>query len=107
MKPSLASISAHYNAARADAIALLEQRARAVMRAHPECKEFICCMGSAFFVVNCPEAIDGEDNVTPGDRGAPAYMEPVAELLDEWDKYLKLTGEGFRFTARGPIVRDW
>ncbi len=105
--PTLAQIAASYDQARALAITLLEHRARAVMRSHRNCAEFICCMGSAFFVVKRAGALDGEINVDPCDSYAPAYMGRVAELINEWDDYLKLTGEGFRFTADGPVNRNW
>ncbi len=106
---TMASIERYYNAARLAAITLLEQRARAVMRAHPNCTEFVCAMGSATFTVNRPGAIDGEISVDPCGSfdNPPAYMAPVAEVLDEWDRVLKLTGEGFRFAATGPVRRNW
>ena len=100
---TLAQIAASYEQARQMAVNLLEYRARAVMRAHPNCKEFLCAMGSAFFVVKRPGAIEGEINVSPYDSDAPAYMASVAEVINKWDNVLGLTGEGFRFTADGPI----
>lgn len=35
------------------------------------------------------------------------YMSPVVRLLKKWDEILKLTGEPMRFTATGPVIRNW
>lgn len=87
------------------ALALLEQRARAVLRRNPQLKEFVMAMGSAHF-----EAHDGEQVgicMSPWSHDYRKYTRPVDEVLDDFDDVLKLTGTPMRFTADGPVVTDW
>ncbi len=38
----------------------------------------------------------------------PTYAMPFTRMMDEFDDMeLKITGEPIRFTAQGPIVREW
>lgn len=91
-------IAKHYNAAFNVAIELIEKRARAILRKHPNLSEFISAMGTWGFIPKDKDAWTRDDL---------KYMKPVADIYDEWDDYLKLSGEPMRFTAHGPVVRDW
>lgn len=48
------------------------------------------------------------------DEHPTVYDEPryiansrLARFINKWDEYLKITGEPMRFTADGPVVREW
>lgn len=94
MSRGSALIDFHFNQAVASALAELERRARKELRSNPELDEFVMCMGSHFFT---------KEGTVFHDYEAPA----VDSLIDEWDTYLRLTGVPMRFTADGPIRRDW
>jgi len=92
-------IEFHFHKAESIALALLEQRARKILSRHTNLSEFVMCMGSAFFVNRHGEIIHLSD--------APKYCNPVIAILDEWDRYLHLTGTSMRFTATGSVVTEW
>jgi hypothetical protein len=79
------------------ALALIEKKARKIMREHLNIQEFVMAMGGWNFWY-----YDG--NQVPSDL---KYLEPVRKIFDEWDDYLKLTGTPMRFTAEGLIRTDW
>jgi len=90
----IAKLKHHYSHAETIALEILEKRARKILRQHPNLKEFVMGMGMASFGDHKGEVVEA------------AYMEPVFSFLFEWDS-LKLTGEAMRFTADGPVVRNW
>lgn len=90
------AIQRHYQAAYDTALELIEKRARVILRKHRNLTEFLSAMGAWFFIDK------NGDTFTEFE-----YMKPVADIYDEWDEYLKLSGEPMRFTADGPIIRDW
>lgn len=90
------AIQLHYQAATDVALELIEKRARVILRKHRNLTEFLSAMGAWFF-------IDKNGNTLT----ELEYMKPVADIYDEWDEYLKLSGEPMRFTADGPVIRDW
>ena len=94
------SISQHYQAARRLALSKLIAAARKILQDHPNLDEFILAMGVAMFTVKDNPLV----NLHLSER---KYFRPVERLIDEWDDYLRLTGEGIRFRARGKIVRRW
>lgn len=94
---TLKDVDKHYRQARDIAMQLIEQRARRILVTHPNLDEFIMGMGSWFFTRK-----GGEIIVDP-----LGYMKPISDIIDEWDAYLKLTGEPMRFTAEGETVTDW
>lgn len=79
------------------ALELLEHKARVILKAHPNLQEFVMAMGTFFFTDR-----DGHPVNNP-----PWYMQPVHDLIDDWDRRLCLTGAPMRFTATGPIRHDW
>jgi hypothetical protein len=90
-------IKLFYNAARRQALRLVETRARAILATDPELHEFIMAMGIWTFT----RKHDGETMQTR------TQFDSVRELIDEWDEVLKLTGEPMRFTAKGHRRRTW
>lgn len=83
--------------ARTQALALIEECARAAMRANPKLHEFIMAMGTWFFVDATGKVIDG----------TPRNVRRLANIIDEFDGTLRLSGHPMRFTADGPVVTDW
>ena len=100
--PNTNTVAKHYNKARQIALNLIVLRARRILKKHKNLKEFVMAMGSATFHDQKGDAVF---NYTTG-RG-PIYMDPVYQLIEDWDDYLKLTGEPMRFCATGRILRDW
>jgi len=86
------------------ALALIEQRARAILTAHPNLDEFVMGMGAWIFTKR-----NSEDDISTVYREfIPAYAMPFTRMMDEFDDLeLKVTGEPMRFTAKGPVVRMW
>lgn len=83
-------------------LAAVERLARKAMKRHPKLEEFTMAMGAWFFSVPDRRRTVGADEADefPG-------MLKLREFLEEWDDVLKLTGTPMRFTADGPVVRDW
>lgn len=77
----------------------LERRARVAMRRDPSAVEFVMGMGAVFFRMK-----NGKDADYTTSRPA---LRPVFDLLAEWDDYLHLTGTPMRFTADGPVIKEW
>ena len=78
------------------ALALIEHRARKILKAHPNSlHEFVMGMGSAFFtdMEKCPTR--------------PKYANPVFDIIAEFDEILHLTGNPMRFTATGEKRTNW
>jgi hypothetical protein len=93
-EPTEADVQHHYDKARAAALFLVEKIARQALREHPEYIEFCMSMGCWGFV----------------DQKMYSWMEvsePLLDLFEKWDDSLKLSGEPMRFTADGPVRREW
>lgn len=86
------------------ALSLIERQARKILVAHPSLDEFVMAMGGWLFTRR-----DIQDDISTVYREyIPAYAMPFTRMMDEFDRLeLKVTGEPMRFTARGPIVREW
>lgn len=91
-------IQKHLDAAYAVAVKEYERMAREIMRKHPNLVEFMNGMGRVFFVDKNGDMIHTNDR---------SYLSPIDDFLCEWDEQLHLTGDPMRFTADGPVVRDW
>lgn len=104
-------IAKHYHAASKLALTLVEKHARQILRDHNKLDEFVMAMGGWFFTYKVG-AVDSQGIVIePGmDRiihETLDYMEPVTNIMCEWDDYLKITGEPVRFTAHGTRITHW
>lgn len=108
--PTPADIAQFFSHAETAALTLIEQRARQILQAHPNLKEFVMCMGSAQFTLKKPMPFRNclsVDSFSAWNDHFPRYLKPVFDLIDEWDSVLKLTGTPMRFTATGPKITDW
>lgn len=96
-------IETYYDQASADASAFVEQEARALLHKHPCLQEFVMGMGLWSFSTQ-----SGESHL-PGFYTTPKYItnSRLGKFINQWDEYLKITGEPMRFTADGPVVREW
>lgn len=98
---SLDDLQHHYDRARSIGLAIIEREARKVLKDDPTIKEFVMAMGSATFTC----LYDGGEELL--------HVEDVDSsldlkfILDEWDDVFKFTGEPMRFTATGPVRREW
>lgn len=100
MKPSN-KIQKLVDEARDLALNYVEEQARKILRQHPNLTEFVMAMGSCTFST----VINGrEDNLGLEDR---AYFKPLQDFIWEWNDILGILGEPMRFTADGPVIREW
>lgn len=82
------------------AFALIEMKARKLLQAH-NLNEFVMAMGGWLFTRK-----DSLDDISSD--CLPAYARPFARMMDEFDHMeMKVTGEPMRFTANGPVIRNW
>lgn len=92
-----------------NASVFVEEQARAILKKHPNLHEFVMAMGSWFFTTKRSK----DRTLLPGEHAVlhdePSYIKNsrLASFIAEWDEYLKITGEPMRFTADGPVVRNW
>lgn len=102
---SVKDVKEHYQKASDAASAFVEQEARAILRKHSNLREFVMAMGGWFFTLKKADATDEH----PVLNDQPRYIakSKLAHFITEWDEYLKITGEPMRFTADGPVVRNW
>jgi hypothetical protein len=109
----LKDIEIQYGKASDIALGLIEQRARAILRKKKNLNEFVMGMGVINFTDKNGEIVDHNHQTGYDEYLDQSYYEPfrwakpVTDILDEWDDYLKLTGTPMRFTADGPIIRQW
>ena len=71
--------------------------ARQTLKADPTIKEFVMGMGTWFFN-DADGIIHDEDD---------KRFHALEEFISKWDNHLRITGEPMRFTANGPIIRNW
>jgi hypothetical protein len=106
-------VEEHYMLASTEAALFVEEHARLILQRHPCLHEFVMAMGTWFFTKKKSHSrslVPGEhEMVHPTDYDAPKYIAKgkLARFINEWDEYLKITGEPMRFTADGPVVREW
>jgi len=101
-------IKRYYERSRREALKELELRARKAMKKHVAIKEFVMAMGTAYFVCRS----EGQEVLLSFEEEAENFpyakaLRPTLDLIAEWDDYLKLTGTPMRFTADGPVVKEW
>lgn len=84
------TIAVHYDQAVSEALSLVEQSALVILRKHSNIQDFTMGMGTAFFTDRNGEMMEVRN-----------YMRPVFLILEEWDRYLKLTGEFMIITSNG------
>lgn len=87
------------------ASAFVEQEARAILRGHSNLHEFI--MGMGIWCFTLVKADGSDDHPTINDEPRYVSHSRLARFISKWDEYLKITGEPMRFTADGPVVREW
>jgi len=95
-----AQIEYHYQQACEIALKEVERRARLAMREGPRLIEFVNAMGISFFTTE-------EDGYAEENLIKYPAAKPTMDLICEWDQYLKLSGCPMRFTADGPVERNW
>lgn len=96
-------IEALFNQAVAIGLKHVETIARDILKTHPELTEFTMAMGSYTFTESRPDNAVGIE--LGGDERD--FFKPLFDFMNDWDKYLKLTGSPMRFTADGPVVTEW
>ena len=110
---TLEDVDRHYQKACNAALALIEERARAIMRKNPDIDHFTMAMGSWFFWGKDDRQVEVYDEhyhatgTIVFTYTAKEWAKPLCDVFEEWDEHLKLTGVPMRFTADGPVVRDW
>jgi hypothetical protein len=88
----------------ADALELIQSKARKILIAHNDLDEFVMGMGSWLFT----RKKDGADISTVYREDIPTFALPFCRMMDEFDDLeMKVTGESMRFTATGPVVYSW
>lgn len=98
-----ADLQAAYDRARSIGLFLVEKYAREVLRAKDGLAEFVVM----------PDALFPAAKVfftTPlGHQALVKYEDAkgLVDLLERWDGLLNLTSEPMRFTADGPVRREW
>lgn len=100
-EPDEKDLEKAYNRARSIGLFLVEKYAREVLRDHDWLDEFVMAMGVSNFTVHEHDFGVSISEAT-GETGSE-----LQTLLDNWDDVLKLTGEPMRFTATGPVRREW
>lgn len=90
-----ADLEKAYTKARTIGLALVEKYAREALRKAPEFEEFVMSNRTWGFTPHASDFIWME------------VSEPLLDLFQKWDGVLKLTGEPMRFTADGPVRREW
>jgi hypothetical protein len=91
-------VNEFYGKACSAAEEIVVELARGILRKRPDLDEFIMAMGTADF-------FNKEKNWVELDSH-PDFRK-LYEFISAWDRVLKITGMPMRFTADGPIVRDW
>lgn len=102
----------HYDIAVSLALKEVEKEARKILFEHSRYKEFIMAMGSCFFTTaEKGETVDLLRQVYRNGGYSYEltyrYFGQLQKIFDEWNPYLKLTGEPMRFTATGKMIKDW
>ncbi len=116
VNPMLCEVAVHYYKACELASAKVEEMARQILSEHKELDEFIMAMGSYFFTYKSKkrknEYLSGYTQKMNSSwnyyyEDSEPFLIPLNKFIDEWDNYLKITGDGMRFTATGVKVTDW
>lgn len=96
-------IQRHYNTAVKLAMEEVERLARLAMSQDPVLEEFIMGMGTFGFA----ERLYPKQTIYHDDPKKHPAIKPLWDFIEEWDRYMCLTGNAMRFTATGPVVREW
>ena len=89
-------VQRHYRAAEEWALVFVEQEARKILTKHTRLEEFIIAMGRFEFIWKDHSRYEW-----------PKYANRLRDFIEKWDDELHLTGEPMRFTASGPVRKDW
>ena len=99
------SINYHYQKAADMALAVVEKKARAILRQHSNLDEFIMCMGGWCFTRKDKDATGYSMIIHESEKDeGPKYMAGLRKFIDEWDPYLRMTGAPMRFRAEGKWI---
>jgi hypothetical protein len=82
---------------RKEALAWVEDKARAILQDNPNLKEFVMGMGTWFLT-------DTEGEIL---HRIPSYAKEMENKILEFDRMVGILGVPMRFTARGKTVTDW
>ena len=92
-------INAYLKKAASIGLNVIEKTARNILLKHTNLEWFVMAMGTAFFV-------DKQGN-TYNTYNSKEYMNPVWDILDEFDRILFLSGNPMKFTATGEKITNW
>ena len=107
------SVSSQYEKACDNALKVVEILARKIMTDNPDFCDFCMAMGSWSFSYEVGSFNEFmEENRTSRKLVEKDLFEfefeELDEFINEWDRYLKLTGNPVRIdNAKAPIVTDW
>ena len=93
-EPTEADLEHAYNRAKSIGLFLVEKYARTLLREQEWLEEFIMENGEFYFLT------------TEGEVANANQLSNLARLIDKWD-VLRLADGTMRFTATGPIRREW
>lgn len=94
-------IHAFITAAFKTGIEFIEIEARKILIEHPSLDEFVMAMGAATFTIKNDRRIN---SLWLDER---EYFDELNQFINEFDQTLHFTGSPMRFTATGPVVKDW
>lgn len=102
----------HYAAAGRCASREVARLARKALRDHAELNEFVMAMGGWFFTLKEGEMDKMGLAATPGndiihDCADDPRFKDIEAFISQWDSELGITGEPMKFTAAGPVCREW
>lgn len=105
-EPTEADLEKAYNKAQSIGLFLVEKYARQLMREDPQWEEFIVDANDWGFRMSKKRryelfASGGKDTLFR------ASSLPLSSLIQKWNGVYKLTSEPMRFTADGPVRREW
>lgn len=96
-EPTEVDLEKAYNKARSIGLFLVEKYARQILR--EKANEF------AEFLIDADGVWAFLDHNEREHRWAK--IQPLYDLMDRWDDRFQFTGQGMRFTATGPVRREW
>lgn len=86
-----------FEAAHRIGLEVMEQIARDILKQHANLEEFVMAMGTWTFWKKDGSQLDENTG----------YLKPLVRFMDYWNDVFKFTGEPMRFTAEGPVIKDW
>lgn len=106
-EPTEADLEKAYNRARSIGLFLVEKYAREAMRVHPKAHEFIMAYGGYEFRDSDNLRVPHTEQLDTFTWVPREWAKPLWNFLTDWDSPLSLTYMKVRFTADGPIRREW